>query len=94
MSGPLISQLSDGNIVISSKNASYAIIIFDASSFIFKKEIHVIEYINSNSSSLCVFNEHLFICADNNIFLKISSKDYSMLTNFKKVILMGIKVLF
>lgn len=69
--------LPDGNIAVSSGNKPHPIVIIDSSTYEVKKEIHLKEY--NSWSSLCVFNEHSFIYADNGTFIQISNEDYSIL---------------
>ena len=75
--------LTNGNIVLSSNEEPYPIVIIDSSTY---KIVNVIQ-LNERIfyySSLCVCDEHSFIYACDGTFLQISSDDYSILFKSKE----------
>ena len=76
-------ELSTGNIALSSKDKHYPIIvIIDSSSYQIVTMIQLREHITF-SSSLCVFDEHSFIYVYDGTFLQISSEDGKVLFHSK-----------
>ena len=76
-------ELSDGNIALSSRDEPYPIVIIDSSTYQIAKVIQFEEHI-TYPSSLCVFDEHSFIYADEEgTFLQISNENGSVLFHSK-----------
>jgi WD40 repeat protein len=73
-----IIELSNGNIVLSTNNNPFPLVIIDSSSYTVKKKIYLEQYILAGSS-LCEFRENSFIYVYNGSFLQISNDDYSIL---------------